>query len=112
MKKIHREIIIAMCEYNMNVTNVAKKLFWCRNNVLYHISKIEELYGLDARKFYDLVKLEQMAKEPEKEVQIPEKIPYCRACGNRLYGRRRKYCSKQCMERYYKEHGFWKKITI
>ena len=101
-----------MCDCNMNITEVANKLFWSRNNVVYHMSKIKELYGLDVRKFYDLVKLEQMAREPEKEIQVKQNVYYCLTCGEKLSGRRKKYCSKHCMKVDYINSGYWRKIKI
>lgn len=57
------EIIRAMAEFDMNVSEVSKELFMHRNTVIYHISKIKKETGLDPQKFFDLVGLINMEKE-------------------------------------------------
>lgn len=57
------EIIRAMAEFDMNVSEVSKKLFMHRNTVIYHISKIKKKTGLNPQKFFDLVELINMGKE-------------------------------------------------
>lgn len=43
--------------------NVARAIFVHRNTVLYHLNKVKQQTGLDARRFYDLVELVKMAQE-------------------------------------------------
>ena len=57
MTERDREIIRGMAECNMNASLVAKKQFWHRNTIVYHIQRVKEETGLDAMVFYDLVKL-------------------------------------------------------
>lgn len=56
-EKVEKEIIKAMADCNMNIAEVSKKLMYHRNSIVYHIETIKENTGLDARVFYDLVKL-------------------------------------------------------
>jgi sugar diacid utilization regulator len=58
------EIILALADYNLNISHVARSRFMHRNNVIYHIGKIKKATGLDATKFYDLCKLIQEVKQP------------------------------------------------
>lgn len=44
-------------------TDVARAIFVHRNTVLYHLNKVKQQTGLDARRFYDLVELVKMAQE-------------------------------------------------
>lgn len=63
MNKEDAHIVIAMANYNMNVTDVSRAIFAHRNTVLYHLDKVKRQTGLDARRFYDLVELVKMAQE-------------------------------------------------
>jgi hypothetical protein len=63
MNKEDAHIVVAMANHNMNVTNVARAIFVHRNTVLYHLNKVKQQTGLDARWFYDLVELVKMAQE-------------------------------------------------
>lgn len=63
MDKEDAHIVIAMANYNMNVTDVARAIFAHRNTVLYHLNKVKQQTGLDPRRFYDLVELVKMAQE-------------------------------------------------
>lgn len=56
-------IVLAMAAYDMKISEVARAVFMHRNTVLYHLTKIKAQTGLDARRFYDLVKLLKIAKE-------------------------------------------------
>lgn len=60
MTEQQKEIIIALCEYNMNSSAVARKMHYHRNNLIYHIEKIKKQTGLDPLKFNDLVRLRAM----------------------------------------------------
>lgn len=63
MNKEDAHIVVAMANHNMNVTNVARAIFVHRNTVLYHLNKVKQQTGLDARRFYDWVELVKMAQE-------------------------------------------------
>lgn len=54
---IEREIILALADCDINPAAAARKLYLSRNTVLYHLEKVEDRTGLNARRFYDLVKL-------------------------------------------------------
>ena len=55
------EIIIALADNNMNITEASKVLYVHRNTVEYHIRKVRQSTGLNPTNFYDLHKLVQMA---------------------------------------------------
>lgn len=57
LSKRQKEIIKAFAENNMNATETAKSLYMHRNAVIYHIGEIKRKTGLNARRFYDLLKL-------------------------------------------------------
>jgi carbohydrate diacid regulator len=57
------EVILALADYNLNESAVARSRFMHRNTVVYHINRVKRITGLDATKFYDLCKLIQMVKE-------------------------------------------------
>ena len=56
------EVVLSMADNDMNPTRTANKMFMNRNTVIYHIRKVKKLTGLDARNFYDLIKLVRMAR--------------------------------------------------
>lgn len=62
MTSKERYIIFAYARNDMNALKTAKNISCHRNAVEYHLVKIEEKYGLNPKKFYDLVKLVEMAK--------------------------------------------------
>ena len=51
------EIILGYAENNMNVSETARKMFFHRNTLEYHLDKVKKKTGLDPRKFYDLLEL-------------------------------------------------------
>lgn len=51
------EIIRAMADLSMNVSEVSRTLFMHRNTVIYHLGRIKKETGLDPQKFCDLVVL-------------------------------------------------------
>ena len=67
VKDIHRETILAMAEHDMNVIAVANEMHYHRNTMYYRLEQINKDYGLNPRRFYDLVKLVEMAKDEDKE---------------------------------------------
>ena len=56
-------IIRSLAENSLSVTRMAKKLYIHRNTALYHVDQIKKKTGLDPRKFYDLIKLLEMAED-------------------------------------------------
>lgn len=56
------KITLALAESQMNVSEVAQKLYMHRNTIVYHIDKIWKVTGLNPRNFYDLLKLTCMAR--------------------------------------------------
>lgn len=63
LTEVDFQIILEMADNNMNETETARVLFMHRKSVVYHIQKIKKLTGLDAAKFYDLVKLVEIARK-------------------------------------------------
>lgn len=57
MTNLDKQVIIAMADNRMNITDAANALSYHRNSVIYHIKKVKEETGLDARDFHDLCKL-------------------------------------------------------
>lgn len=60
MSSTDKEVILALADNNMNISAAATSLFMHRNNVEYHIRRIKQITGLDAKNFYDLIKLVNM----------------------------------------------------
>lgn len=63
MSELDAEIILALADNNMNRLKTARALYMHRNNIIYHIRKVQRVTGLDPTNFYDLCKLVQMIKE-------------------------------------------------
>lgn len=61
------EVIKSMCDCDMNVSRVAKKLHYHRDSIRYQIEKIKEKFGLNPQSFHDLVKLQKMINLEDKE---------------------------------------------
>ena len=57
MTERDKEIIIALADCNMNESEVARRLYFHRNGVVYHLNSVKKKTGLDPTNFYDLVKL-------------------------------------------------------
>lgn len=55
-----KEVILQMCEYDMNVSQVSRVMGLHWNTVMWHIEKIKQRTKLDPLRFYDLVKLREM----------------------------------------------------
>ena len=123
MKDTFKEVIKAMCDCDMNIQKVANTVYKTRGTILYHCDKIKEEYGLDPRRFHDLVILEQMVDEKSQEernevinevineIINAKKQRLCIQCGKILIGQRRKYCSKECQKAYYKGSKYWGKVS-
>jgi DNA-binding PucR family transcriptional regulator len=67
MSELDREIILLYAKNDMSASRTAKEMHYHRNTIVYHITTIHWRYGLNPKKFYDLVKLVEMAKEGEDE---------------------------------------------
>lgn len=61
MNKIEREVIIALADNRLNLTDAAAALYKNRNTLIFHVKKIQEKTGLYARDFHDMCKLYEMA---------------------------------------------------
>ncbi len=62
MKQIDKDIILALAEYDMNVSMVARVTHYHRNTIAYRTGKIQKECGLNPLKFYDLIKLIEIVK--------------------------------------------------
>ena len=61
------EVIVALADNSMNVTDAADAIYVHRCTVHYRVKKIREGTGLNPFNFYDLCKLLTVAKEILKE---------------------------------------------
>lgn len=62
MTPVRYDIILALADNQMRISQTARKLFLDRNTVVYHIGLIKSITGKDPMNFYDLCQLVQMAK--------------------------------------------------
>lgn len=62
---VERNVIMAMADENLRVSKAANSLYLHINTVVYHLDQIQEITGLDPRKFYDLVELIDMLMKGE-----------------------------------------------
>lgn len=60
---VHKAVILSMAKNDMNLSRVAEDLDYHRNTMLYHCDRLEALFGLNPKRFYDLCKLLEMVKE-------------------------------------------------
>lgn len=60
MTELDKDVILALADNRMNVSNAAYALGLHRNSVIYHIGRIYQKTGLDAQDFHDLCKLYEM----------------------------------------------------
>ena len=68
------EIIVALADNSMNVSDTARNTYLHRNTVEYHIAKIRKKTGLNPKCFYDLCKLIQMVKRKDnKDENVTER---------------------------------------
>lgn len=63
ISRLNAEVILAFADGNMSATAGGKIMCMSPNTVDYHIRKVKELTGLDAKKFYDLARLVIMARK-------------------------------------------------
>lgn len=67
------EIILAYAECSMNRSKTARKLYRNINDIYYQLKKIKEDVGIDPRQYYELKKLENLARAAlGKEPESPE----------------------------------------
>ena len=52
-----KELINAMADNNLNISQAAKAMKYSRNSVIYHRQKIIDETGLDVANFWDLTEL-------------------------------------------------------
>ena len=55
-----KSIIRSMCDNNLSISAVARELSYHRNSIMYHVTRIHEITGLNPQRYYDLAKLEEM----------------------------------------------------
>lgn len=63
MTPIRWEIVQALANNRMRVTEAARALYIDRSTVLYHLGMIKAITGKDPMNFYDLVDLVWMSEE-------------------------------------------------
>lgn len=61
------EVIRAMAEHDINVSEASRALYMHRNTVIYHLGRIKRETGFDPQKFCDLVELMGMADRMEEQ---------------------------------------------
>lgn len=65
MTQVQKEIVRAMARNNLNMTHAANELYRSPQCLRYHRWRLMDLYGLDMRKFYDLLKLLELADKDQ-----------------------------------------------
>lgn len=65
LSRRRREVILALAENDMNAAKTAREIYLSVSCVQYHIGEIRRETGLDPRRFYDLVRLVNMARREE-----------------------------------------------
>lgn len=77
-----RKTVLALAEYDMNMTEAAKRLYVHRNTLVYRAKKIKEQYGLSVYRFYDLVELIYIANTTGNEDPVL-KMAFLEFCGKK-----------------------------
>lgn len=67
VNELEREVVLALADNRMNLTDAAAVMHKHRNSLIYHIKKIQRKTGLDARDFHDLCKLYAVAVGERKD---------------------------------------------
>ena len=62
MKKNQAKVVLAFADSDMNISGTGRKLFLCRSTILWYLDAIKRDTGLDPRRFYELIKLVDIAK--------------------------------------------------
>jgi len=57
------EVVMALARHGLSAGRAAKAIFRHRNTVMWHSEQVRVRLGLDPLDFYDMIKLEKMAKE-------------------------------------------------
>ena len=65
MTEFELKVVKMIADCDMSLQMAANKLYVHRNTLTYHIKKIKQRTGLDARRFYDLLKLLEFVSEKE-----------------------------------------------
>ncbi len=63
MNETEKQIILSLANYDMNVSRTSRAIHMHRNSIEYHLEKIQQRTGFNPKRFYDLVKLVEIAKE-------------------------------------------------
>lgn len=63
------EVVLAYAENDMSTTATANQLFFHRNSVDYHLSRVHRVTGKNPRRFYDLCELVGEAKRILKQAE-------------------------------------------
>lgn len=66
LSPVHRQIIKALADNDMKVSEVARALFMHRNTVLYNVERIKKITDKDPLNFFDLHDLVMEVKEYER----------------------------------------------
>lgn len=67
LSELHRNVIFAMSNANMNISEAAKLMYMHRNSIVYNIEMITKRTGKNPINFYDLIQLVELAKTEEEE---------------------------------------------
>ena len=62
MTEDEKEVLLAYAEHNMDAVKAGKSIYYHPNTLGYRMTKIQKKYGLNPRRFYDLVELLKIAK--------------------------------------------------
>lgn len=62
MNEKQARAVIALADNNMNVQATADQLYYHRNTVIYHLSRVYEQTGKNPMNFYDLCELLPIAR--------------------------------------------------
>ena len=62
LDRFDAEIIVAMADCNLNMTEAAAKIYSQRNTIWFHANFIKKQTGKDPRNFYDMCELLPMAR--------------------------------------------------
>lgn len=62
MTELQAQVIIALADNNLNVSDTARQMFMHRNTVVYHIRAIHNKTGKNPLNFYDFCDLLRIAK--------------------------------------------------
>lgn len=62
MSVVQAKTVIAFADNNMNIQATADHLYYHRNSVIYHLSKVREQTGKNPMNFYDLCELLPIAR--------------------------------------------------